>query len=196
MNEDPQHINRAIDVWALGCLIAEVITFMRGGVDGVKEFERRRLTPGRLPRWQDASFYQPNGDVKREVLDWMEVLKRDSAQPDMIPLLIDVSLQALQTDPRSRPDMDTIYQCLAVLSLRKQFLSVQELICEIHGAEEISAPSAQRRLASLRFVQERFEAWGHALLLDKDVVADCVVELSDSFATLIAKLLRTLRERV
>ncbi|RWA07817.1 hypothetical protein EKO27_g7295 [Xylaria grammica] len=75
MQEIPQTVNRAIDIWAFGCLIAEVVTYLLKGVDSVEEFRRKRLTPGRLAQWKDAGFYRPDCAVKKEVVDWMEVLR-------------------------------------------------------------------------------------------------------------------------
>lgn len=48
MEEIPQTVNRAIDVWAFGCLILEVVTYVLRGLDGIKKFRGKRLTPGRL----------------------------------------------------------------------------------------------------------------------------------------------------
>ncbi len=54
-----QDVNRAIDVWAFGCLLAEVVTYMRTGATGVKEFSDRRLSPGSRAHWKDSGFYDP-----------------------------------------------------------------------------------------------------------------------------------------
>jgi serine/threonine protein kinase len=194
MEENPQTVNRAIDVWAFGCLIVEVVTYMLKGADGVEDFRTKRLTTGRLPQWKDAGFYQPHGDVKQEVLDWMEALRRDNPHPDLVPQLVELSLQALQVDPQSRPDVNNMHHRLAVLSLQKHFHSVQDMFREVCGTREISAPLAEHHIESLRFAQERFEVWGHALTLGEKSVSSYAYEQSESSVKIMKKLIHALRE--
>jgi len=194
MDENPQTVNRAIDVWAFGCLIVEVVTYMLKGAEGVADFRIKRLTPGRLPQWEDAGFYQPHGNVKQEVFDWVEALRRDSPHSDLVPQLIELSLQALQVDPRSRPDMNNIHHSLALLSLQKHIHSVQDMFREVCGTREISAPLAEHYLESLRFAQERFEVWGHALTLDEKYFSSDACEQSESSVQIMKNLVHKLRE--
>jgi serine/threonine protein kinase len=194
MEENLQTVNRAIDVWAFGCLIAEVVTYMLKGADGVEEFRTKRLTPGRLPQWKDAGFYQPHGVLKQEVFDWMEALRRDNPHPDLVPELVELSLHALQLDPRSRPNMNNMHHRLALLSLQKHFHTVQDLFRDVCGTREISAPFAVHHLESLRFAQERFEVWGHALTLGEKSVSSYASEQSESSVKIMKKLIHALRE--
>ena len=194
MEENPQTVNRAIDVWAFGCLIVEVVTYMLKGADGVEEFRTKRLTPGRLPQWKDAGFYQPHGDVKQEVFDWIEALRRDNPHPDLVPQLVELSLHALQVDPRSRPDMNNVHHRLAVLSLQKHFHSVQDMFREVCRTRERSVPLAEHHLESLRFAQERFEVWGQALTLGDKSVSSYTCEQSEGSVKIMKKLFHALRE--
>jgi serine/threonine protein kinase len=194
IKENPQTVNRAIDVWAFGCLIVEVVTYMLKGADGVEEFRAKRLTPGRLPQWKDAGFYQPHGDVKQEVSDWMEALRRDNPHPDLVPQLVELSLDALQVDPRSRPDVNNMHYRLAVLSLQKHFHSVQDMFREVCGTRDISAPLAERHLESLRFAQERFEVWAHALTLGEKSVSSYAFAQSEGSVKIMKKLVHALSE--
>ncbi len=194
MNENPQTVNRAIDIWAFGCLIAEVVTYMLRGAEGVEEFRVKRLTPGRFPQWKDASFYQPHGDAKKEVIIWMEALRRDHPHPDLVPRLIDVSLDALQANPQKRPDMNTTYQRLATLSMQKHFRSVRDMFGKVQGTEVVSANVTQRHLECFRFAQERFGVWGRILALSDDDASHCAYELSETCVGIMKRLLCTLKD--
>ncbi|KAI8630295.1 nacht domain-containing protein [Xylariaceae sp. FL1651] len=171
-NENPQTVNRAIDVWAFGCLIAEVVTYMLKGAEGVREFRAKRLTPGRFPQWKDASFYQPHGDVKQEVSDWMETLRRDHPHPDLVPRLIKIALDALQPDTEIRPDMGTIHQCLATLSMQKHFKEVQDMFKKVQGTEAVLGHTDQRHLEGFRYAHDRFadNVFTHAFELSESCV--------------------------
>ncbi|KAI1418438.1 kinase-like domain-containing protein [Hypoxylon sp. FL1857] len=192
--ENPQTANRATDVWAFGCLVAEVVTYMLTGAEGVKEFRTKRLTWGRLPNWKDANFYQPNGDVKQEVIDWMEALKRDNLHPDLVPLLVDLALDALQPNPQERPGMNTIYERLSFLSVQKHIHAVQTEFRGIQGAGERAAPLSKHHQKSLLYAQERFEVWGN-ILDPGENSAPALVEkhLWDS-VDIMKKILQALRE--
>ncbi|KAI1383676.1 uncharacterized protein F4822DRAFT_84758 [Hypoxylon trugodes] len=166
--ENPQAANRATDVWAFGCLMAEVITYMLTGAEGVEVFREKRLTPGRLPRWKESCFYQPHGEVKQEVVDWMGGLEHDNPHPDIVPL-IDLAFQTLRADPQDRPNMDAIHRELQVLNLKKHFCSVQDIFHKICATDENTEPLIKRHLESLRYAQSRFEVWGNALTSSEDV---------------------------
>ncbi|KAL1846021.1 hypothetical protein Daus18300_014382 [Diaporthe australafricana] len=166
MEERPQPVDRSIDVWAFGCLIVEVATYMLKSVDGVLEFRKKRLTPGRFPQFKDAGFYQPHGDVKQEVLDWIKKLGQDSSLASPASLLLELSVQALRKDPQERPTMDQLHQRLAFLSLQTHFDSVSDNFREICGAGGPYVPAENHHLESLRLAQQRFETWGQILGLD------------------------------
>ncbi|KAI0399414.1 nacht domain-containing protein [Xylaria palmicola] len=193
--ERPQIINRKIDVWAFGCLMAEVITFILKGTDGVQEFRSRRLTPGRFPQWKDASFYQPHGAVKQEVIDWMEALRLEHPHQDHLQL-IKISFDALDPDPQSRPDISTVYQRLADVSMQKHLQSVQDMFREVQGAEPVSTPHTQHHLESLRFAWKRFEVWSNVLASGENHVSTQTFELSENSVGIMKKLLYALREEL
>ncbi|KAJ8121558.1 hypothetical protein ONZ43_g2018 [Nemania bipapillata] len=165
-NEEGQEVGRSIDVWALGCLISEVVTYMLRGKEGLEVFRNKRLTPARLARWKDSSFYQPSGHVKPEVLDWMGNLRGSNSQPDLVPQLLEISRQALTFKVTERPTMEALYQRLIRLSMQKHFQSIQSIFPRVL---EIVGSSDQHSLRSLRYAKDRFDAWGMAALADNNV---------------------------
>ncbi|EFX05618.1 nacht domain containing protein [Grosmannia clavigera kw1407] len=139
--ENPQTINRAVDVWALGCIIAEVVTYMEKGTRGVRQFRKQRRLPGRLHRFEDDGFYSSDGEVKEAVLEWLKTL-RSNANADLVEL-INLSLKALSRIPSDRPLMHELHQSLADLSLRKYLSTTEELLVNVcrdgasHGTDSI-----------------------------------------------------------
>ncbi|KAK5633499.1 hypothetical protein RRF57_009213 [Xylaria bambusicola] len=194
MEELPQTVNRAIDVWAFGCLMAEVVTYMLKGAGGVVQFREKRLTPGRFPQWKDASFYQPDGAVKQEVISWMGSLIREHSTQHLVPQLIEISLNALQPDVQIRPKINDVYRRLAALSVRKHFHSVRNLFRGIQGSEPSSTPLVQRRMESLRLAEKRFEVWGFVLSLSENNPSGRILELSGNCVGIMKSLLSALTE--
>jgi serine/threonine protein kinase len=157
-----EDVGRSIDVWAFGCLLADVATYMRKGTAGIQEFARKRRTPGRLPRWEDSVFYRSDGYVKDEVSAWLKALPHDNSGRDLILPLVELSLSALIQDPGHRPKITKVYETLTFLSLQAHFFAVRNQFSA--HIEEHKRPTAY----NLWFSQERFHAWSRALCLEKD----------------------------
>lgn len=195
MEEIPQTVNRAIDVWAFGCLILEVVTYMLRGPEGIKSFRGRRLTPARLPRTKDSGFYQPqaNGGIKQEVLEWIEELERDSTTTQTDVYLLKLSLDALQANPGKRPSMDEMYQRMAGASMLKHFDSVQDIFQRIRG-DEVPPASHEHHIECLRLAQERFEAWGQFLSLREISILSPTLGIHEKMVEVVTSLFHILRE--
>lgn len=196
MEEMPQTVNRAIDVWAFGCLILEVVTYMLRGLDGIRSFRARRLTPGRLPQWKDSGFYKPQaqGGIKQEVMDWIEELTDHGIATSTEIYLLKLGLDALQADPAKRPTMDEMYRRLAGASMLKHFESVEDIFHGIRSAEGPGASNEHHHLESLRLAQERFEIWGRVLSLREIGISSRHEELPGKTIQVLTTLFHLLRE--
>lgn len=187
MEENPQTVNRSIDVWAFGCLILEIVTYMLKGAEGVQEFRDRRLTKGRFPQFKDAGFYQPHGEVKQEVRDWMAVIGSSIPQADLVHQLFQLSMPALQVKPSQRCTMDEMHDRLEVLSLLKYFEAIQSMFQQVCGAEDESE-ALRHHLGCLKIAQKCFEIWGQLVGLNE---TDNSGQLSTSYGGSV-KMLRSL----
>ena len=188
----PHDVGRAIDVWAFGCLLAEVVTYMLKGATGVDNFRRRRDLPGRMSGWSDCGFYRPDGKIKDEAKDWLHFLAKKVAHGDpCYSILVELSLQALTGDPKERPKINHICLGLSVASLKAHFQAVEKRFAR-HLAGDFDTPGVDRRYAdNLWLFQERLRAWGHALLLHRSEIgpglSSTIEELHDvSIADLVA----------
>lgn len=196
MEENSQTVNRAIDVWAFGCLILEVVTYLLKGPRGIKDFRGKRLTPGRLSGWKDSGFYKPqaHGGVKQEVTNWVEELTRDGTATNTEACLLRLGLDALQADPGKRPTMDQMYRRLAGASMLKHFESVVDTLQRIRGAESPGTSKEHHHLESLRLAQERFEIWGQVLSLREIGISSRSEELPGKAIEVVTRLFHLLRE--
>ncbi|KAI1119110.1 kinase-like domain-containing protein [Nemania sp. NC0429] len=175
MERKPLPVGRPIDVWAFGCLVAEVITYMLKGVVGVQEFSARRLQEFGYA-WHSHYFHNAQGSLKNEVVEWMKMLTKENPSPDLIPQLIKISLDALEPNPKARPPMADLHRRLADLSIKKHFGSIQDIFREIQTTIGEQTSVGQNDQMLLKYAQPRFEAWGHALDLNK---CDASIHLTD-----------------
>ncbi|ETS80391.1 hypothetical protein PFICI_07920 [Pestalotiopsis fici W106-1] len=190
VEENPNTVGRAIDVWAFGCLLIDVVTYMLKGPSGVEEFRAKRLMPARLPQWKDSVFYQPEGDLKQEVRQWIEDLIRDQPDSVMPRQLLEISTDSLQREPRNRPSMDTLHQRLSNLSIRKYFSTILDTFQETYKLEEQLHPQAQRHLEGLRYAQTRFKIWGNTLSQHNDIVSAYGLEQIEMSMDILKNILR------
>lgn len=165
--EVAQTVNRAIDVWAFCCLLLEVVTYMRQGADGIRNFRKARFTSGRLDNFEDSVFYQARdgGEVKHEVSDWVAHLKRDSTTTPTDNYLLNLSLDGLRAKPEERLDMDKIHRRLEAVSMLKHFDSVQNMLPRVRDESVPPASHAALPTKCLRRVEERLAIWGQVLCL-------------------------------
>ncbi|KAJ0108128.1 uncharacterized protein J7T55_007247 [Diaporthe amygdali] len=194
MEENPQTVNRSIDVWAFGCLILEIVTYMLKGAEGVEEFRKKRLTKGRFPHFKDAGFYQPHGEIKQEVLDWIEDLKSYKPQADLVHRLFQLSLNALQVQPSERPVMDEMHERLQTLSLLEHFDSIERIFCLVGRTAEDTNEDLKHHIKCLQFAQKRFETWGQVLGLNQRIVFRLHSTSLESSVKVLRSLFHILRE--
>jgi hypothetical protein len=109
------------DIWGLGCLYLEFITYLIFGSRGITEFANQRLgdtEPDLLELLGVHSpFYSPNYEtINASVIDWISRLKRSPRCSGIIDDLLNLILQEmLVIDPGVRADADAI--CILMTEL-------------------------------------------------------------------------------
>jgi serine/threonine protein kinase len=121
-------IGQPSDIWALGCILAVVLTYIRRGPSGVQEFEQRRRHKSQ--RWTAYTFHcagQPNQVVEA----WLTELEGGGTTEvySLIALIRDI----LKIDPSDRPTAETV-------STRMEFLAIQSVynstMCKFERVEK------------------------------------------------------------
>ena len=160
-----QDVGRAIDVWAFGCLMLEVATYMDKGFAGLKKFRGLRMGTIRHDHWEESSFHDKDGFITPTVQLWMASLRAEVLPASPIIPLIRLARKALTTNPKQRPTIRDIYTELSFISLRAHFvfaLNAFQSYAEELSAKKRHIPAGMK----LRFTIERLTAFGHALGLD------------------------------
>lgn len=98
-------VNRLADIWSLGCIFSEVVTFAVLGMDGIHEYSRRRTQPLDLNHHVTVDlFYEHGTDKVDTVLEWFEHLRTESCRsPIIIKVLqlVEEMLGPVSTRPRA-----------------------------------------------------------------------------------------------
>lgn len=97
------NVNRLADIWALGCIFSEVVTFVVLGMKGIEDYKRWRRYEFRTNVSVDI-FYDYETDRVDNVLKWFEHLRVESGRDQLILdvlELVEEMLAPVSTRPRA-----------------------------------------------------------------------------------------------
>ncbi|KAL8718585.1 MAG: hypothetical protein Q9225_004301 [Loekoesia sp. 1 TL-2023] len=156
--KDPtqREIGRSSDIWSLGCVLLELLTYLVDGSQGVQDFRlRRKRDIGRISVYR---FYSGNKEPSKDVVAWQEELDKRLARsngrqprfPKVLQHLLFLVGRTLAIEPEKRPkaaEIEVILRGLATYSL------TQEIVETFSGILQ--------KGVSYRPLQERrrFESW-------------------------------------
>lgn len=143
-------VGRASDIWSFGCIIAEVITFMLRGSDGVLQFRNaRRAQMGRYVTYYfHAGPNKSNPAVERWLSESEAILDDDGK------MLLELVKKMLALKPSDRPKALDVMAELSLISVYSISRSTTQLFDEF---------STQNRTVGAEIEKERFKTWWHFL---------------------------------
>ncbi|KAA8895937.1 kinase-like domain-containing protein [Sphaerosporella brunnea] len=155
---------RSSDIWSFGCILAEVITYLRHAPKGVEAFrESRKFT--RLVKgcpYTTKTFHQGE-KLNPGVEDWLRKLDDNSTsngERGALSLIRDL----LRVDPASRPKIDLVADALFFLAQQALFVfscnQTNELICQASARPRDTSPDSS--YIALETESNRYKIWGRA----------------------------------
>ena len=160
-------INRASDIWSLGCIIVEIIVFVLNGAAANLQFKEDRKVV--FDEWfVTYTFHygkKPNPGVER----WLNTLSMESSDEAIVEL-IGLARSILRMQPAERPKAGTVLSRLRFISLQHIYAGLAAQYRELHQLDRIVDVSIER---------ERLEcwAWGVGLLPGIDVDPDSQLDI-------------------
>ena len=159
-----QSVGRSIDVWAFGCLIAEVVSYMERGHRGVRHFRTLRESEMR-PRWVSTYFFTSDGGLKESVQRWLEEMGTTSST--MTKRMLQVAFLALKPLSGRRCSIKDIRSELDIISLQAL---VSALCSEMEAYliavdQDLDQPGLHM---AIRFEKERLHVIARFLSSQKD----------------------------
>jgi serine/threonine protein kinase len=157
-----QDVGRAIDVWAFGCLMADIATFIHMGADGLPDFLEARMSAGSQSNWSNSYFYDQDRNVKPAVKQWLGFLTIDGPLSELNKPFYALIIKVLTGPSQERLKMAQICRFLAILSFKAHFFAVRDQftkIVETDGSSLEVSPSKMK----LWFERERLRAFGNVL---------------------------------
>jgi len=167
-----QDVGRAVDVWAFGCLMAEVATFMYHGPEGLAKFRNSRASAGSFSNWYDSYFHDGHGNVKAAVKEWLNFLTSGDRLAFLDKPFYELILSLL-TPANERPKIAHVCRQLAHLSLKAHFFAVLETLTNV----VYQGPPGVVTSMKLWFEWERLKAFGNVLRLSGIVLEHSMPEI-------------------
>ncbi|PCH07914.1 Hypothetical protein PENO1_009170 [Penicillium occitanis (nom. inval.)] len=156
-----QDVGRSVDIWAFGCLMAEVVTFAQRGKAGLEEFRKMRLDESPDKVWRNTYFFGSDKNYRPSVQRWLQSLETDAHSHSFSQVI----LTALTGHPVRRTQMTQIRERLALFSLVARLNAVYDFltkIFEFNDLKEERSPS----IMSIWFERERVRAFSKAFGLN------------------------------
>ncbi|KAF8251001.1 kinase-like protein [Wilcoxina mikolae CBS 423.85] len=169
-----QKIGRSSDVWSFGCILLEVVAYLRSGPAGVKDLKGKRKSTFWIPgygEWTTHTFHQ-DGLLHPKVGLWISAFGKESDLEDHIRGLLRLVWRVLNIDPAKRPRAKDISKTLFLLATKSKFQQTGHkfdnllLLRESGNADKVVAHGS--RHLDLMIERKRFEIWGQAVGLEKD----------------------------
>lgn len=117
-------IGRALDVWAFGCIVAEMVTYIDG--KSVKDFYTQRIATHRTDYPITDHAFHLNGYIRPAVRDWLANLAAN-AHDNQINDLVTLSLEMLEPNPSVRLKITSVVARLSDLAIQSRNTSIERL---------------------------------------------------------------------
>jgi len=116
-NDKSLGLNRRYDIWSLGCIFLEVLSFVLAGTNGLLELDRSRITRDLSLRHIDNKFYEydylsGSYSLKSGVLDHIQSMSQylqTQEEKDFFEKFLDLILHMLDVNPKTRFTSKNVY---------------------------------------------------------------------------------------
>lgn len=147
-------VGRALDIWAFGCILAEIVTVVEGR--SIKEFrDARRATYESDNIIKIHYAFHQNGQVSPAVTSWLSGITAESRSP-LARCAVDLILGMLNPNQYRRIQIQTVTQSLALLAKEAKFNCISQ------DFQRLSYDKDHRKSDSAKFIileQKLFGAW-------------------------------------
>jgi serine/threonine protein kinase len=145
-SEKPE-VHRSVDIWSLGCIIAEVITYMLDGAEGVENFRTQRAHTKDSVR--EYRFHH-DGAEDPVVAAWITKLQRSASRTErLLGQLVGQMLQLHHQDRPKAQEVELKMNFVAIDAISQQIRKLYDDVCD--RADSIQPALERTRFDSWRY---------------------------------------------
>jgi serine/threonine protein kinase len=160
-----QVVGRPIDIWAFGCMVIDIVTYMKRGAKGFHEAREERSVEV-IPGWDNCRFYY-NGSLRPAVIDHVRGMTRDDGASGEAAGLLQVAKMMLSIDPRDRIAAHQASKHISYVATKSWFYAATKSFEKYIAAVEVDDSSGPSTL-DLWFLSNKLNAWGDVLGLTRN----------------------------
>ncbi|KAM0331636.1 hypothetical protein ACHAQA_003315 [Verticillium albo-atrum] len=142
-------VSRPSDIWSLGCIILNLLTYMHDGPDGISTFDDKRAFG--IGHFEYALFHQGR-EPHPVVAEWIEYLKTKSDVAEC--MVLDITKEMLLHKPEQRPVAKKVEQTLFRAAITAQCQSTSSKFDSLRDTDAITGLSTD-----LLVQHTRFQSW-------------------------------------
>ncbi|KAK6337821.1 hypothetical protein TWF696_001300 [Orbilia brochopaga] len=116
-------ISQSSDIWSFGCVIAEVLTYIHHGADGVNEFRTKRKV--KIGSSRMAAFHAGIGRPNQGLASWLQNLEEEPTVYSRH--LVGLIRSMLDLNPDNRPNARQVTARLRHITVQTYYSSVRDL---------------------------------------------------------------------
>lgn len=155
-------VGRASDIWSMGCIISELMVYLRKGHDGVSKFRGVRLIENTLGL---TRCFHDNFGVSRSVMDYLSAMEDDASEEfelRPIPNLHVLVQSMLAASSGDRPDATAVESRLSRITTQ---MFLKDLLLAISACLSKSRENVVTNVfrVRLRMEEKRLRAWASLL---------------------------------
>ncbi|KAK3995167.1 hypothetical protein QBC44DRAFT_389886 [Cladorrhinum sp. PSN332] len=194
---NPQQVGRACDVWALGCLVSELATYLERGPAGVKQFRAQRMSPNyySIPLQNGYFFDGAPPVLRRQVSEWLASLS-ENPQHQIVSKLAAFCRNALQPDPASRPSSEACFLQLCYVHASHLYETASSLLQEALSSNSSSSAVPESAITEGYLELSRLQAFGEVMGMNNNQALQSSLFRNTALATLVVERLSTICYRL
>ncbi|KAL5093845.1 hypothetical protein Trisim1_009322 [Trichoderma cf. simile WF8] len=184
---NPLQVGYSYDIWAFGCFLTEIATFMALGPVGVRNFETQRKSDKYYEKkYQNSYFFDgQSSSLKNQVRDWLLNLSNQT-QDRVVVCLASLAGKMLQFSPKDRLDMDIHLIRLYFIHAKCLFYSsTDSLLQTLSQVSQMQYAGSNRASAELNLELSRLKAFGDFLHMNDATKVDCLLFKDAGFRNLV-----------
>lgn len=187
----PQSVGFTYDIWAFGCFLCEIATYMALGCSGVKQFESERKTNTYYDtKYKNSYFFDgKTSSLKSKVTDWLQKLL-DQAQDGTVVSFVSLSKKMLQFSPQDRSDMMAHSIRLEFIHAKCLFHSATSSFIRVLGNSQFTASSHIREKIEIEL--SHLQAFGDCHHMYDHTTVDCIQFKDESYRIKVKRCLTSL----
>ena len=137
-----QSVGRAVDIWAIGCLIIDIVSYMVWGPSGRSDAQKHRLGSGSYPSIKDSWFFS-GSSLKKGVITWVNQLRGGIEDKSLqgLDVLLDLSMEILLIRPDDRPSSEELHRKSFCIAIKSLFEAAKIGLNKFDGTEAGDRPS-------------------------------------------------------